>query len=252
MVRSITRALHAIEHLARSENDLGVVQISQELQLPRSTAHRILATLARAGYVLQDPRSERYRLTLKFVELGGLVQRQISLCDHARPYLRRLVQSTGESVALAVFDGLRVLVVDELEDPDRMWSRLAIGSQRPMHGTAAGKAVLAALTSAQLERLLSNVSLERYTERTIGSPRALGEQLLVVRSSGYAIEDEEHERGIRGVASVIRSRNGILGAIEIVGPTVRLSLDRVSELGRHVRLATEELSLSLGYELRAP
>lgn len=248
-VRSITRALRAIERLASAETDLGVVQITHDVNLPHSTAHRILAALAREGYAVQDPHTERYRLALRFVELGGLVRWQLPLCNHARAYVRRLVQCTGESVGLAAFDGLRALVVDGMEDPHRMWPRVAIGANRPLHSAAAGKAILAVVSPAEVPRLLRDGVLPQQTERTIQSIGALQEELTAVRERGYAIEDEEQEQGLRAVACAIRSRNATLGAIEIAGPAVRLSLDRISEVVNYLRSTAEELSLSLGYEV---
>lgn len=247
-VRSTSRTMSVIEHLARADDDLGVVQIGRELRLPPSTAHRILTTLAHQGYVARDPTTARYRLTLSFLELGGLVQRRVALCDQARPHLRRLVQSTGEGAGLVAFDGRRALLVDGVENPDRTWPRLAVGSARPLHCTAAGKAILASLPVAQREVLLRDTPLGQHTEQTADSRRALDERLSPIGEYGYAVEDEEHEAGIRGVAAAIRSRSSTLGAIEILGPAIRLSMDRISQLARYVQVAAEELSLSLGYE----
>lgn len=247
-VRAIARALEVIEQLARSEDGLGLVEISQKLALPRSTVHRVLSALVTGGYVLQAPVTQRYRPTLQFVALGGMVQRQVPLCDQARPYLRGLAQRTGESVALAAFDGARVLVVDGIEDPDRIWSRLAIGELRSLHSTAAGKATLSTLAPDQVTRLLPGEVLLARTEKTITSLRALQEQLDAIRACGYAVEDEEHERGWRGVACAIRSKSATLGAIEIRGPSTRLSLDRISEISVSLRSVGEEFSQSLGHD----
>jgi DNA-binding IclR family transcriptional regulator len=200
--------------------------------------------------VEQDRRTKRYKLTLKLMQLGGMVQRRVRLLTQIRPYLCRLTQLTRESTALAVVtQNKEVIIVDQVNFPDEISPMPTLGLEKPLHCTAAGKALLAALPEEEAREALKGRELVRYTEKTISSLPALVRQLRAFRSQGYAQEDEEYELGVRGVASAIRKRGGdVVAIIEIRAPSVRLTRERLSELGKYVRLAAREISLGLGYK----
>ena len=243
--------MKVLEALAFAEEPgLGVVELSRRLQVPKSTIHRILNTLVSSGYIRQDAATRRYELSLKILEIAGLVQRKMALCNQARSYLRRLMQDTGENVALVVRDDCEAIVVDQLEYPDKIQPRSEIGAVRALHCTAAGKVIAASMSERELREATGGQRLERFTGRTIDSYSTLRKALSAVRSRGYGTENEEQVKKIRGVAAPIRDRSGaVIASVEIRGPTVRISGERLDELARYIVTAANNISASLGYDV---
>ena len=141
-VQSLDRAFDILEALADGR-EIGVTELANRTGLVPSTVHRLLATLAKRGYVAHAD-SGRYRLGYKVAEIaGGIEQGRARLRAVARPHLERISEQTGESVNLVVLDGERVVYVDQVEGTRRVRMFTAVGTAAPAHTTGSGKAILA-------------------------------------------------------------------------------------------------------------
>jgi DNA-binding IclR family transcriptional regulator len=246
-VKSVDRAISVMEYLADAKKESNIGEVSQSLGFPKSSVHRILSTLTQRGYVEQNLRTREYRLSLKVVQLGREVLEKIDLISLAHPFLRTLMHRTNENVDLAATDGREVIIVDEIENPDRPRVYSQVGLRRPLHCSAMGKVVLASHSEEELEVILRG-GLKRFTSKTNTLTVVLRRQLRDIRSQGFAIEDEEYEEGIRGVAAPIVNREGrVIGVVGISAPLVRMSQERITELARYVKEAASSISVSLGY-----
>lgn len=233
--------------MAASQMDRGVTELSAELHLAKSTVYRLLQTLVRHGYVVQDPALGRYQLGLKFLELGALVSNRLSIPMIARPHLQRLVDATNETVHLGLLEGREVVYADKIECARtiRMYSR--VGRRSPLHCTALGKVLLAHQPEAALREILG-ARLARYTPRTITAPRALRAELRQIREQGYAFDDEEFEEGLRCVAAPVRDHfEAVVASVGIAGPATRVDSGRLPGLIKLTREAAEAVSSALGY-----
>ncbi len=247
-VQSVVHALDIFDYLASSGGEAGVTELAQSLHIHKSTASRLLATLNARGYVSRNPQSGKYSLGMHLVELSRVKLDQIDLRQLARPYLEDLVSSTGETAHMAVLDRGKVVYIDKVDTLQTLGMRSRIGYRIAAHCTALGKALLAELPAEELDAVLDPDKMVRFTSNTITDLDTLKLHLASVRERGYAIDDEEHEDGIRCIAAAIRDHAGrVVAAISVSGPTFRITREKADTIGRLVSDAARQLSASAGY-----
>jgi DNA-binding IclR family transcriptional regulator len=248
-VQSLERAFDLLEALA-AEGELGVTELAARTELVPSTAHRLLATLAKRGYVAQSSLSGRYLLGYKVIEVAsGLEQRLTRLRAVARPHLERIQQATGETTNLVILDGERVVYVDQIEGTHSVRMFTVVGTAALAHTTASGKAIMAygpseVATSLYADREL----LERLTPRTLVTFEALQDDFTRIRRRGYAIDNEEHEEGVGCLAAPLFDHTGRpCAAISVSGPSARIVHADTTELGALLIDHGTEISDALGH-----
>ncbi len=245
---SLEKALRALEAVAKAKN-IGLRELAAELGFAPSTVHRLLTVLTACHYLTQDPETKKYRLSLKFMELGASVREDLDLITVARPHMTALMEATSETVNLALFDGAGIVYVDQVANSNsflRMFTR--VGARVPLHCTGVGKACLSGLPDETVTEYWSAAKKEPYTGKTITDDRHLRKDLDAIRRLGYAVDDEEMEIGVRCVAAPIRHDRGrIIAAVSISGPSSRLTTDRVASIGKLVRQTASRISMDLGY-----
>lgn len=218
-VQSIERAFAVLSALA--DGPIGVTEVAERARLPKSTAARLLASLAREGAVEQVPGDTRYRLGGRLATLAAGVLPTRSLARLARPSLMELSTAVGEAAGLSVPDGDLVHYVEQVDAPNPVSVRDWTGSRLPMHAVSSGQVMLAFRAPAAIERYLVR-PLERFTELTVVDPDALRARLRDVRRDGYAWAREEFDRGISSVAAPIADASGeVVAAVHLHGPSYR-------------------------------
>lgn len=244
----LDRTVGILQALADAPTDLGPGEIAQRLSLHKSTIHRLLASLERYGYIRRQPATGKYGLGLKLFELGSRAVARLNLHGYAQPLLEELVAETGETAHLAVMDRGQMVSVVIAESPRTVRTPATVGRRTPMHCTAVGKAMLAALPEPTVAALLQNYPLKAYTRRTLITRAALMADLDKIRKRRYAVDDEEIEEGLRCVGAAVRNHSGsVIASISIAGPAFRLGRSRVPTLARAVVAIADRLSVSLGY-----
>jgi DNA-binding IclR family transcriptional regulator len=249
LIQSVSRALDILEAFTASEGELGVTELSRRLKLHKNNVFRLLATLETRGYVEQDKESGNYRLGMKTFEVASVFTHHLGLVRQARPVLEQLVQSTGEAAYLGVLDGASVVCVDMVDtvQPVRVVSHL--GRRLPAHAAALGKAQLAFRSPEEREELGRRAAAAGPTGRTLVEPSLLAADLARVAEREWALEDEELEPGVRGLAAPVRDyARRVVGAIGVRGPAFRLSPERLeAEFAPRVRAAARDVSKRLGF-----
>ena len=204
-------------------------EIISEIDLPKSSVHRILKDLAALDYLNYDPATKRYFGSLRFGALGAQVMANFRLRDHIHPFLLELQHDTQHTANLGILDGTQGVFVDKIESRDfgiKLFSE--IGKPFPLHCTSLGKILLAFSPPSTLEKLLEQ-PLSAKTDKTITRPEDLRKELENVVNQGYALDDEEITRGIMCVAGpVFDFDQHLLGAISIAFPAY-LKQDRTIE-----------------------
>jgi DNA-binding IclR family transcriptional regulator len=245
-VQSLDRALEILDLLAVGR-EMGVTDLSRRLEVHKSTAFRLLATLQERGLVGQNPLTEKYRLGYGLVRLAGAVVAEFDLSRAARAVLEDLAERTNETVNLAVLQGDQVVNIDQITAGHLVVNVNWVGKQTPLHSTSNGKVLLAHLDPARRRRILE-VPLRKFTPRTITDPQTLERQLKRVAEDGYAFTLEELEVGLNAVAAPIRGSDGrVVAAVSVAGPAYRVSPQRLTELGALVKEAGDTISRRLGY-----
>ena len=251
-VQAVDHCLELIEALAGSDGSRGVTELSAELGLAKSTIYKLLQTLLRRGYAVQDSASGRYRLGLKFLELGGVVQSSLSIRTIAHPYLQALMEATNETVQLGILEGHEVVYADKIECARTIRMYSSVGRRSPLHCTALGKVLLSDQSQDAIRTILG-AHLRGFTSRSITTPRTLRAELQQIREQGYAFDDEEFEEGLRCLAAPARDYTGaVVASLGIAGPAARFEPARRPELIKLLKDAAEAVSTGLGYRGEDP
>ncbi len=248
--QSVEKTLQIVEVMAHSRDAMRLRDIAQAVAMPASTTLRMVNTLVTLGYATQEPDTQRYRLTLRFAQIGGLISAQFSIRDVVRPYLMSLSAQFKESACLAVEEDMEVIYIDIADGPDGMLKiTQRIGKRAPMHSTGVGKLMLTNYTKEQLNTLVERKGLVALTSHTASTPEALEKELNTIRAQGYALDDEECELGARCVAAPIYNHRGkIVAALSISGPISRMTHQRVREIAPVLVKTTREISSMMAYD----
>jgi len=243
-IQVIGRMTRLLEALARHAQPAALKTLAQASGLHPSTAHRILAALASDRLVERaDPGS--YRLGIRLLELGNLVKARISVREHALAHMRELHAATGEAVNLSVRHDDEIVYVERTSS-DRSHMRVVniIGARAPLHITAVGKLFLLEDGPDGLRTYSQRTRLPQFTRNTITSASALERELERIRRSGYAVDNEEAELGVRCIGAGVRDDSGALVAgLSVSAPAERMK-NAWSSL---VRRTAENISRSIGY-----
>lgn len=236
------RLFQAVELLC-DRGAMGLMDISAALGLNKSTAHRVISSLIYMGYVKQNPENSKYEMTFKIVDLSNKLMSKVDIVDTVKPYLRQLMQLTGETVHFVERDGTEVVYIDKEEASQNTVQMIShIGSRIPVYCSGVGKAMAATLSLPEVEQIWKNSEIIRRTPYTITNYEEFLYTLEEVRRKGYALDNEENETGVRCIAAALPGKNGEAKyAFSISAPINRMDNDRILELAGHVLAAREQL-----------
>ncbi len=248
-VQSIDRVLDILEALSASPQGMALSDLAAATSLHASTAHRLLASLAGRGYVRKDPQSGKYRLTLRLYEISRRVSSVLDLFTASKPILETLSNEVREVIHLVERDGNEVFYLYKMEPFSRPINiTSSVGLHNPMYCTGVGKSILAYLPEKEVRDIWDQTQVVQFTPKTIVTWEALQEDLERTRQRGYAIDDEEHDLGVRCMAAPIYSWNGNpLGAMSISGPAVRMTDSTIAEFAPKLLHTAGEISGSMGW-----
>ncbi len=226
-VQSIERAFSVLGVLATGP--LGVTSVAERAGVPKSTAARLLSSLATLEVVEQIPGETRWRLGPRIVTLAAGVRPSRSLVALARPHLVELATFAGEAVGLSIPDGSTVHYIDQADGPHAVSVRDWTGTRLPMHAVSAGLVFLAHLHPTQVERLLE-MPLERFTEVTVVEPELVRARLRRIQLDGVAWTRDEFADGLASVAAPVTGEDGeVAAAVHVHGPSYRFPLPATEE-----------------------
>ena len=245
--QSLVRAMTLLERLSLTASGMTLTDLSQQLGMPSATTHRLLNTFEEMGYVGHDSTLGLWFIGLKTFSVGNAFLNRRDFIATARPYMRRLVDQSGETVNLAVIDDGEVVYVGQVQSPEMMRMIVKLGSRSPIHASGVGKTLLASMTEKGVSTILQRKGLARFTDRTIDNPADLRVELSHIRKLGYALDDEEHSVGLRCVAATIFDENGVaLAGLSLSGPKARITDSRLTDLGAAIRQMADEVTAALG------
>ena len=247
-VRSVARALKALELLADENREVSLTELSGKLGWPKSTAHGILSTLRDYRFVDQSSQNGKYRLGIRLFEFGHKVARSWDIRAVALPAMQRLNGLYGEMVQLATDDQGEVLYIEKIDSTHKIRIVSEIGARLPMHCSGLGKALLAHKSPAEVRRIISQHGMERMTRRTITDQAALEHELSRIRQQGYAVDDREIMEGLRCVAAPIRdSSGGVRYAVSVSGLSDTFAGEYLDRVRASLVDTAEEISRGMGY-----
>lgn len=248
VVQSIDRALSILELISDYNEGLRITEISEKVDLHKSTVHRLLGTLIYKGFVEQDEVTNKYKISLKLYELGSKKIEDLDMLKVSKPYTERLMIELNEVVHLVIRDGNHIVYIDKVEADNTIRMASNVGRRSPLYCTSVGKAIMAFMDEKEIEEIWNNSNVEKLTENTITNFQMFKNELKKIKQQGYAIDDEENEIGVRCVGAPIFNYKGeVEGAISISGPTIRVTKEKVEEIAKRVKKYAELISKELGY-----
>lgn len=247
-VQTLDRTFDIIELLAAAPNGMGVTEIGQKAGLHKSTVYRLINALVRRGYLEKDQNTGLYRIGLKFIEISSLYIKQIELKTEAAPFMRHLSESTGQVTHLAILDETEVVYIEKIDVIQNLRMYSQIGKRIPVYCSALGKVLLLGRSIDDQERILEKIKYTRHTDNTITSKAEFINELEIVRQRGWAVDNEEHETGIRCIAAPIRDFTGkVIAAISITGSKTIIAPEMDEYYSGLVIEAAANISKRLGF-----
>jgi IclR family acetate operon transcriptional repressor len=246
-VDAAAKALDLLSAFSVREPRLSLADLATRTGIPRPRAFRLLTTLEQAGFVLKV--NGEFQPGIKCFVLGNVVAANLDLREKALGHLERLRDVTGETVHLAVLDQWQVLYIERLQSPHPIgFMRSRIGAIVPAYCTSLGKSLLAFRPAKELEAWLRTQTLKTMTPGTITSPRRLLKELRAIRGRGYALDEQEHEMGVRCLAAPVWNHTGeVVAAISIAGPAERMPRPLIgSAMAANLVATARAISVELG------
>ncbi len=232
---------------------LGVTEVAERLKVDPSTAYRLLATLEAHGFVLQEATSKKYSIGYGVLEIATGLLRRFSVVEVARPFMQAVAARTGENTHVAVRNGSNAISLGSESATGILRVETSVGTAEPLHCTAIGKALLIDFTEPELQALLGDGQLHRFTPNTITTLHDLSAELSRVRRLGYAFDDEELHPGVRCIAGPVRDRSGaVVAAFGLSTPAMRLTRERVPELAELIVTSANQISAQMGVDAQQP
>jgi len=244
-IQVIERMMHLVDTLAGHSVPVNLKQLSLQTGLHPSTAHRILSVMV-DNRLVDRVEPGTYRLGIRLLELGNLVKSRISVRQEALPYMQRLHQDLGETVNLSVRHDDEVVYVERTAASNSMMRVIhIIGARAPLHVTAVGKVFLSNDSPEKSLQYMQRTGLPRYTENTLADAGSLEHELEKIRDQGYAIDNEEAEKGVACIGAGIYNDEGRL----VAGLSVSAPSDRLEKAwAAQVKQTAESISRAIGYQ----
>lgn len=246
-VKALDRGLEVLKALAVNEG-VALTNLAVELDISAPTLHRMLTTLAHHGFARQSADDGQWRIGIEAFRVGSAFSRTAKVLDIAKPFMRQLMQRTGETANLGLIDQGEVVFVAQVETHQAIRAFFRTGSRGPIHASGIGKCILAFTDLREQRRQIDEIELIRFTEKTLTQKAAFTDELRRIKSQAYALDDEERHKGMRCVAApIFNAYSEVIAAISVSGPIARLQDDGLKSAIFQTRELAQEISLELGW-----
>lgn len=245
LVQSVTRALTLLELIAANEEGFRLVDLAENAGLAPSTTHRLLTTMEQKRFVRFDREFNRWRVGDKCFSAGAAFVRRRDIVSYAVPFMRRLRDVTGQTVNLGIEDEGELIVLNQIESKRATRAVARPGGRTHLHASGLGKALLSGIDDTTAADLMRRRGMAKLTAHTITRWSRLCEDMLSVRTRGYALDDEESSIGLRCIAAPIFGEHGrSIAAISVSGLKARIADDVACNLGVAVARIANEITVA--------
>lgn len=242
-MNSTEKVLWLLKRLGNPPYAMSLTTLAEELACGRSGVYKLLSSLVKDGFLVQDQENKKYSLGPALYRLGMLYSDLRGISRIAQPILRRLADETGETVSLAVREGDDAILLTKIESPHAIRLLGKTGQKYPFNAGAIGKLLAAYHDPERMEELLRKTELVKVTPTTITDHHQLWEEYRNIRLQGYAHSNEENTLGAFGISAPIYERPGIVSTcLCIAGPKERFTPERIQKWTLAVTLGAQEIS----------
>ena len=240
-VKSLYKAIKLLDYFTNENPERGITELSELSGLLKSSVHNIVTTFEQAGFLEKNPLTNKYRLGMKILQLSNNLYAAHDLRRIIHPYMEKFGNYCREIVYLATYCDDEVIYIDAVYPLGVSPGRSVIGEKAPLYCTGVGKAIISDFSEAELNKIIAR-GLQSFTPNTITDPQALLRELAFTRERGYALDNMEHEYGIKCIAVPIKDmKNVTVASISISGPSLRFSDSKVNEYARMLLEAAAEI-----------
>ncbi len=248
-IKSLEKCFNILDLLSAAHSPLKLEEITRKSQYKKTTCFRLLKTMIGLGYVEQNPVDKTYRFGNRLVSLGLSALKDMSLRRNALPVLEKLRDETGETVNLSILSGTEILFVERIMSDYLVNVNVNIGDRLPVHCASMGKVILAFSPKKKADEIISKLLFESKTDCTITSISSFKKELKEIKKKGFALNDEELEKGLRAVAApIFNYTDEAFAAINIAWTTTRKpGREYFTEFAPKIVTAAEKISTLMGY-----
>jgi IclR family KDG regulon transcriptional repressor len=247
-MKTVKKSLAVLDLFLAANGELSLDEVAGLSGINKSTTRRIVMALMEFDLLSQSKKRGKYSLGMKFLDFGQVIRRNLPLMEITDSFLTQLGSRIDETVALAIWNGKRAIISQSIHPNHPLKVTVFIGVMSQLHQTSLGKAILAELSEDKIESIIG-ADLQRFTPNTITDINDLKKNLTVIQRNGVAIDDEEGYIGVRGMAAAFKYEDGSVGgAITVIGPSVRLTREKVKEYSPIVKDCASSISKALGYK----
>lgn len=240
-VKSLYKALKLLDYFTEDTPEWGITELANQSGVLKSTVYNILATYEVCGILEQDKQTNKYHLGLKILELSNQMYKNNDIQKIMHTYMEEIVRETGENTYMAKFYGDQIIYIDAAFPKNTISGRNMVGIRADAYCTGIGKVLLAYQKSEVLEHVIEK-GLKSYTDTTIIKPDQLRGEMENIRKKGYAVDNMEHEYGIRCVAvPIFNCEDQVVAAWSLSGPSLRFTDEKIEHYASLLKTNVEEV-----------
>lgn len=246
-VRVADRIFDILEQLAQANDPMRLSQLVQTTGMSKSTLHRLLSSMSARHYVEKNA-DGTYTIGYKLIEIVSTHINGLELLTESKPYLSQISHELELTTHLGILDHHDVVYIEKMDIYPNARLYTQVGYRSPAYCSSIGKCLLACLSGDELEEALYQCDFRRYTPNTITDLRELKRVLRVIRKQGWAMDNEEYQKGHRCVgAPIFDYRGSAIAAFSASGSIEELSDERLPQIIAEVRQAAADISRRMGY-----
>ena len=249
-VKILDKAVRVLMLFTPEQPEWGVTALAREVDMSKSTVHRILRVFEQHGFLTQNLETRRFRLGLAGIELGRRAQVGLELRRIALPIMEQLSSVSGETVLLQVVspEGDRVVCIERVQQRRGLRLILDVGSTAPLYAGCSSKVLLAYLSEDVVDHVLSG-DLHPMTAHTVVDPKVIRAQLEEIRRNGFAVSFEETDEGVAGVSVPVRdSHDRVIAGLSVSGPMTRVNVSTITHYTEFAREGARRIAAELGHQ----
>ena len=233
VVPAVDRAVRILLMLSKNSQEMTLAEIAAETGWHKSSVHKILVTLEHHGFLDRNEGTKRYTLGIELARCGQFVLNNLNINQSAKLVLRELAEYSGETATFAILRGTKIVIVDVVEPLGELRVSPPIGTIDPATAKSNGKAVLAWLPEGRVDEIIQMEGFPSKTRNSITKAKNFRNELKAVREQGYAIDVDEFQEGISAVSAPVFGPEGqVFGTLSLVGPTFRMTKEKMDRYGR--------------------
>jgi DNA-binding IclR family transcriptional regulator len=243
---NLVKACEILKVLADNPEGILASDLEKNIEVPRTTAFRILKTLCSEN--MAQKRGKLFFSGPSLVQIGIRSLQSLEIRSLAIPFLADLAKNTDFTAHLAIPNGMQSLILEVHDSPHPVRVASRPGTMVPLYCSSTGKLFLAYLYDQQLDDYFVTRSFKKYTENTIVTLTEMQKEIASIKTNGYSVDDNEFHKDVWCLAAPIRgSSSQVIAAIGITGPVSQFDSEKKVEVCKHVKKAADDLSASMGY-----